>query len=428
MHKPWSDWDLITWLNNLENRHSQEIQLGLDRILKVARQLNLQAPESQVVTIAGTNGKGSTVSALEAIYHSAGYSVGSYTSPHLISFNERIRINLTPVPDDRLCQAFSVIEEARGSTVLTYFEMTTLAALWQFKESNLDVIILEVGLGGRLDATNIVDADLAIITTIDYDHQDFLGNTLEAIGYEKAGILRKEKPFIYADKNPPLTIINRARELNVSSFIYGKDYSIVENTVTWNIIFQNHSEEELPKPRIQLKAAAAAILATYLLRDKLPVSHKHRVLAMEKVFIPGRLQLLKGTPNILYDVSHNAQSARLLADTLGSMNIKGRVHAVFSALKDKDISSLIFPLKDCVTYWYPAQLNNKRAASANTLLSIFKDAEISVKICYTNPFIAFETALNQSQAGDLIVVYGSFFTVGQVMAAQHNLLELKEIQ
>lgn len=191
MHTPWSEWDLSHWLTHLETRNTREIQLGLTRVLTVAQKLNLQRPNCKVITVAGTNGKGSTVTALETIYHQSGFRVGTYTSPHLLAFNERIRINLAPIQDKDLCQAFSVIEEARYPTNLTYFEMATLAALWYFKQHDLDLIILEVGLGGRLDATNIVDTDLAIITTIDFDHQNFLGDTLELIGYEKAGILRK---------------------------------------------------------------------------------------------------------------------------------------------------------------------------------------------------------------------------------------------
>lgn len=407
------------WLYDLETRNTQEIQLGLTRIKEVAQILHLQLPECRVISVAGTNGKGSTVTALEAIYHSAGYKVGSYTSPHLIQFNERIRVNLTPISDDDLCQAFSIIEKARGEVLLTYFEMTTLAALWYFKKMNLDIIILEVGLGGRLDATNIVDADLSIITTIDYDHQDYLGDTLDAIGYEKAGILRSGKPFIYADNNPPTSIIKKATQLASPTYLYDRDFSIQEKDATWGIEYDEKSGlfsiYDLPKPSIQLKSAAAAITACFLLKQYLPITHTHLQSAMRRIFIPGRLQLHRGTVDVLYDVSHNPQSARLLAETLQKME-KTRVHAVFSALKDKDILNLITPLKDCVDYWYPAQLDNKRAADADLLITILRDAAISVEFCYTNPLIGFEAALKQSRLGDLIVVYGSFFTVSHVMA------------
>ncbi|HAZ7574436.1 bifunctional tetrahydrofolate synthase/dihydrofolate synthase [Legionella sp. PATHC032] len=428
MHAPWSEWDLNHWLTHLETRNTQEIQLGLARVLTVAQKLNLQRPNCKVVTVAGTNGKGSTVTALETIYHQSGFKVGAYTSPHLLVFNERIRINLTPIQDKDLCKAFSVIEEARYPTNLTYFEMATLAALWYFKQHDLDLIILEVGLGGRLDATNIVDTDLAIITTIDFDHQSFLGETLELIGYEKAGILRKNKPFIYADLSPPKSVVEVATQLRASSYLYGKDYFYQEADDHWEVTCMGKQFDQLTKPKIQLQSAAAAIMACHLLQEHFPVSYDNLKKAMALVYIPGRLQLQKGKTNILYDVSHNPQSVRLLADTVKKINTKGRVHAVFSALKDKDICGLIMPLKDCVSRWYPAQLHNKRAVSQEKLLSIFREAEIFAEVCYNDPLTAFEMALKQASDGDLIIVYGSFFTVSHVMAAQHNLLEQKENQ
>ena len=218
---------LAAWLDYLEHRHSEEIQLGLTRVKTVARQLDLLTFDATIIIVAGTNGKGSTVAALETIYRAAGYAVGSYTSPHLIHFNERIRVNLEPITDKTLCAAFTAIEEACESIHLTYFEMATLAALWYFKSFVLDVIILEVGLGGRLDATNIIDADLAIITTIDFDHQAYLGHTKEAIGYEKAGVLRPNQPFIYADKNPPESLITYAKSLNAQQIMYS--FKVLDN-------------------------------------------------------------------------------------------------------------------------------------------------------------------------------------------------------
>lgn len=418
MAKPYNEWVLAEWLLDLETRNTQEIQLGLERITTVARELQLHRPDCPVITVAGTNGKGSTVAALERIYYVAGYKVGTYTSPHLIQFNERIRVGLKPISDDDLCQAFCIIEAARGQTVLTYFEMTTLAALWYFKKKSPDIIILEVGLGGRLDATNLIDTDLAIITTIDFDHQDFLGDTLEAIGYEKAGILRQGMPCIYADTNPPATITDRATQLSCPVFFSGREFSLSENEVTWSIHYSNKQINDLPKPTIQLKSAAAAVMASILLDSCLPVSCTQLCDAMRTIFIPGRLQLQEGRVKVLYDVSHNPQSVKLLAKTLQQFDKKTKIHAVFSALKDKDIFGLIAPLKECVDRWYPAQLDVKRAISANLLLAYFKKAGILIEICYNDPITAFETALNQAEPGDLIVVYGSFFTVGQVMASR----------
>lgn len=311
------------WLHDLETRNTHEIQLGLTRIMEVAQKLCLQLPGCPVITVAGTNGKGSTVTALEMIYHVAGYKVGAYTSPHLIQFNERIRVNLTPISDDDLCQAFSIIEEARGETLLTYFEMTTLAALWYFKKMELDIIILEVGLGGRLDATNIVDAELSIITTIDFDHQEYLGNTLDAIGYEKAGILRSGKPFIYADINPPASVTQVAKQLGVPAYLWSQEFSIQEEDSVWSLHYEEKlgfsSVSGLSKPSIQLKSAAAAITASVLLEHHLPVTPSHFQVAMQRIYIPGRLQLHEGRVSTLFDVSHNPQSARLLADTLRMM-------------------------------------------------------------------------------------------------------------
>lgn len=421
MVKPYSEWSLAEWLADLELRNAQEIQLGLARIRLVAQRLRLVNPQSKVITVAGTNGKGSTVTALERLYHVAGYKVGAYTSPHLIHFNERIRIGLTPVSDVNLCHAFSLIEAMREDVLLTYFEIVTLAALWLFQKEQVEVIILEVGLGGRLDATNIINADLSIITTIDFDHQDFLGNTLEAIGYEKAGILRQAKPFIYADEHPPATVVDVAKSLPVSAYYLGTEFFFQEHELTWDFYYGTRHISSLPKPTIQLKSAAAAIMACLLLEHDLPISYDDIKKAMSHIFIPGRLHLQQGRVPILYDVSHNPQSARLLAKTVQQYKQVAQIHAVFSALKDKDIFGLLLPLKEYVDYWYPAQLDGKRGMDANLLLSYFKDAEIFTEICYNNPLLAFKAALNQASSGDLIVVYGSFFTVGQVMAAQPNL-------
>jgi dihydrofolate synthase/folylpolyglutamate synthase len=427
-----NDWQLNHWLVHLETRHNQEIQLGLSRITTVAGQLKLLTPACKVITVAGTNGKGSTVAALEMIYHTAGYKVGSYTSPHLIHFNERIKINTTPITDKELCHYFQIIEDERKEIPLTYFEMTTLAALLHFKQYNLDVIILEVGMGGRLDATNIIDADVAIITTIDFDHQEFLGTTLEAIGFEKAGIVRSQKPIIFADDHPPNSILEVAKSLNAPIYLYGKHFEVHEHGEVFNFKFlgkiDNSAKKlyDLPRPHIQIKSVAAALTASLLLERSLPISLAQFSEAMSAIFLPGRLQLCNKPRRILYDVSHNPQSAKLLASYI-KLNIKTKIHAVFSALGDKDIYGLIFPLKDCVDHWYPALLDNKRAATPDLLLSGFKDAEIFTELCYNSPLIAFTAALSQAKDEDLIVVYGSFYMVSQVMVAQHQLMEQKEI-
>lgn len=422
--KPQPDWNLSQWLFHLENQSAQEIQLGLERIKTVAQSLLAERGSTVIISVAGTNGKGSTVTALGAIYHTAGYQVGTYTSPHLLRFNERIRLNGTEIPDHELCALFYEIERQREAIFLTYFETTTLAALLYFQRSAVDVMILEVGLGGRLDATNCMDADLSIITTIDFDHQDYLGDNLESIGYEKAGILRSGKPFIYADNTPPASVCAVAARLNTQSYYFGKDYNLQCKEGFWNLLIEGqllskfhwNNHLPLPVPSIQLKSAAAAIMASQALSDRLPVTDTELCESMSHIHISGRIELCPGPVSILYDVSHNAQSARLLADYLEKLKWKGRVYAVFSALKDKDILQLILPVKDCVHRWFPAQLDNKRAASASDLLHKFAQAQISVNFCYNSPLVAFNEAFIQATEGDLIVVFGSFYTVSQVMA------------
>lgn len=446
-------WDLNQWLVYLEQKSPRVIELGLERITRVAEELNLLNPSCTVITVAGTNGKGSTVNALETIYHKGAYRVGSYTSPHLIAFNERIKVNLIPISDADLCRLFCIIEPLSNKiAALTYFEITTLAALLYFKEQNLDIMILEVGLGGRLDATNIIDSNLAIITTIDYDHQDYLGETLDAIAYEKAGIMRPNKPVIYADINPPESILKRAQALDSPLYLYNKDFYFNEHGELWDLIDMrgvaaklfNHTLQALPKPQIQLKSASAAIIGVSLLERYLSVSKSTISKAMNAVFVTGRLQLARSSKDgvsILFDVSHNPQSARLLAQTLKTRffnahaSLSGKqehplfkIHAVFSALKDKDIYNLIVPMKDCIDRWYPAQLDNNRAASADYLLAQCKKAQIAADICYNSPLIAFNEALKQAEYGDLIVVFGSFFTVAQVMALGQEHSTQKGIQ
>lgn len=409
-------WSLEQWLTTLENRHPVDIQLGINRVKEVGLRLNLLSLSMPVITVAGTNGKGSTVSSLEAIYHSAGYRVGVYTSPHLLRFNERIRINALPMSDRVICQAFLVIEQARQNIHLTYFETATLAALWCFKKACVDVMLLEVGMGGRLDATNIVDASLAIITTIDLDHQAYLGDTIEKIGYEKAGILRENIKLIYADVHPPQSIINRAKELAVNMINYGDAYQVDIHAHTMEVHYKDRLHT-LPKPRVHMKAAAAAIIASLELHHYLPVTNEHRQEAMRQVFIPGRQQVVvdKNKVATLYDVAHNTQAVLLLADFVAAYP-KNKVHAVFSALADKDILSMLDIMQSHVDYWYPALLEGKRALGERQLLQAFNQAIALEPSCFINPAAAYKSAKHQAQQDDMIIVFGSFLTVCAVMA------------
>lgn len=407
--------NLKDWLFYLENRHAQEIQLGLDRIREVARRLDLLSPSATVITVAGTNGKGSTVASLEALYCSAGYTVASYTSPHLLFFNERIKINQQAITDDELISAFEIIEEVRADIPITYFEMATLAALLYFKRCQPQMIILEVGMGGRLDATNIIDNDLAIITTIALDHQSSLGDTLEAIGGEKAGILRSHKPFIYADDNPPKSILTRAEFCQSKIFRKGIDYhfKIHEEHMTF---FYADQSIELPRLTLHPHSIMAAIMATFCLKKKLSLTDAEVIDGIKQINLAGRLHLSETNGmRTLFDVSHNPQSVEYLVQFIKKQTYNA-LHVVFAALADKDISGMIIPLAPLTAYWYLAELTGKRALLSQQLLTLLnKFDDNRTKLCHNDPVLAYEAACNRAQMGDLIVVYGSFMTVGAVL-------------
>ena len=422
-----SNFALTDWLDYLENRHHEEIQLGLTRIKKVADSLGLLQWDAQIITVAGTNGKGSTVAAVEAIYRAAGYNVASYTSPHLLVFNERIRVNQQLISDHDLCAAFTAIEQGCDGVHLTYFEMATLAALWYFKQFTIDVIILEVGLGGRLDATNIIDANLAIITTVDLDHLDYLGDTKEAIGYEKAGVLRPNTPFIYADTDQPISVIEQAVSLNTQTYSLDVHYFFKATDDELQVTLPSGEQIKLPLPRINHKAAVAAIIASTCLQSTLPVTRMQWKEAMRVVCISGRQQVVAdNNVTIVFDVAHNPQATRLLADFILQYQPKAKVHAVFSGLKDKDICGLIKPMHSYVDFWYPAVLSSKRAASEAVLLKALQTEHCFVSTCFNSPLVAYHAAMQKADPGDLIVVYGSFLTVSAIMAATR--MQQEELQ
>ena len=388
----------------------------LENIRAVATNLDLLKPDVPVITVAGTNGKGSTMAMLSEIYSAAGYRVGSYTSPHLLQENERIKINQSMVSDQDLSYAGAQIDAARDCINLTYFENMTLSALLLFKAAQVDVILLEVGMGGRLDATNIVDADVAVITTIALDHQEYLGHTRETIGQEKAGILRLHQAVIYGDESPPDSVIAHANSLSANMLAFDRDYKVKVTSDKLGILFDSDSTWHwFTRPRLHIKAAAAAIMACAQLLDRLPVSIENWEQALCSVQLNGRQQLVLGPVNILYDVAHNPQAADHLAVWLQQHPIAGRVHAIFSALQDKDLDGLIAPICEFVDVWYPACLSGVRAASQELLLEAFSMNDIIPKVFFSDPAEAYRAAKNNSMAGDLILVYGSFLTVSAVM-------------
>ena len=414
--KLYVDWTLSDWLSHLENRTVDARKQGLARIKQVAAKLNLLTPNATVILVAGTNGKGTTVAALESIYHMAGYRVGTYTSPHLLFFNERIKVNGKCISDAALCQAFCCIEEARKTIELSYFEMATLAALLYFQISRVDLVILEVGLGGRLDASNILNPDLAIITTIDFDHQALLGNTLDSIGFEKAGILRAGMPLIYADKKPPQSIVLSALALGCPSYINGIHY-YYEATEDAFIFRAPNVTQKFIKSPWHLNALAAAVMATICLEEKLPVKDIARTQGLQSIVLNGRQQRISSEIDTLLDVSHNAQSVAYLADTLRRKHPNKRIHAVFSAFSDKDCDALIQPMLGLVENWYPVLLTGKRARSAAQLHAIVQKYGIIIGECHDSAFDAYQVACQQASSGDLIVVYGSFLIVSGVLTA-----------
>lgn len=418
---------LAQWLYILENRDAQLIRLGLAQVKKVAAALHLLPLACPAVVVAGTNGKGSTVTALQSIYSAAGYRVGTYLSPHLLHFNERIQLNGSPITDEALCEAFSAVENACPEVSLTYFETTTLAALWFFKQQQPDVLVLEIGLGGRLDAVNVVDADVAIITTIDYDHQAYLGHHLDQIGFEKAGILRPQKPFIYADtRPPPQTIMACAYALGARAYLNQRDFCLKHVQDQAHFHYQEVALF-LRRPKLQDNAVASALMAAYLLQNRLPVSTHAARQGLQQAKLHGRQQWLKTHCFLLLDVSHNEQSVVYLSKKLKDKRFH-RIYAVFSALSDKDLPALIAPLKDHVTAWYPALLSVPRAAAERQLQEAFQKKQIPINFCYNTPVEAFKMACQQAGPQDLIIVYGSFFTVSTVLSYALSEMTLKELE
>lgn len=408
------------WLAWLEARCAQQpIQLGLTRVREVAAHLDVLTRAVPVITIAGTNGKGSTVKALATIYQAAGFQVATYTSPHVLVFNERICINQQPIEDEALCEAFQAVYAAEQASqkVLTYFEFTTLAALWHFKCKQPDVIILEVGLGGRLDATNIIDPDLAILTTIDFDHQAFLGHTLEEIGFEKAGIFRPKQLAIFASPNPPHSVIQRAKELQAQLKRYQHDYI---DTVSDTYQFKSVDFEwKSKKPHLHHQAVSAAIMATRMLLEWLPVPEIAYEALVETTLV-GRLQWVPGEVDMLVDVSHNPQSVRRLSDYLTTLTPKRQIHAIFSALKDKPVSEMIATLAQQVSVWHIAPLTGDRALSLAELrksCSILPQQSI---LWYNDLNLAYDGTKARVGIGDMILVFGSFMTVAAILTIRLN--------
>jgi dihydrofolate synthase/folylpolyglutamate synthase len=423
---------LDAWLAHLESAHPVGIDMGLTRIGKVKDALGLRF-DCPVVTVGGTNGKGSTCAMLESILRAAGYRVGCHTSPHLLEFNERARIEGRNATDAELLPHFEAVEAARTSLAepvsLTYFEFTTLAILHLYASLPLDAVILEVGLGGRLDAVNIVDTDCAVITSIDIDHTEYLGDTREKIAYEKAGIFRPGRPAICADPAAPQSLIDHAQAIGAPLWLFGRDFRYEGQAGSerqqWSYVGPTMRRSALAYPALrganQLINTSAALAALEALRDRLPVSAQDVRLGLANVELPGRFQVLPGRPAVVLDVGHNPHAAAVLAQNLGSMGFFRYTYAVFGAMRDKDIAGVVKHLKGEVDHWCLTDLPLARAARADDLEKILREAGIedgadsSVK-CFATPAEAFQDALSRATEDDRIAVFGSFYTVAGVMA------------
>lgn len=415
---------LDQWLAYLETLHPKAIDLGLARVREVADKLDIQWPGIKIV-VAGTNGKGSTCAMLESIYLAAGYTVGMYTSPHLIDFNERIRLSGEFASDQAIVEKLDLIEQTRGETSLSYFEYTTLAALLLFKQNNVDVAILEVGLGGRLDAVNIVDADCSIVTSVDIDHVEWLGNDRETIGLEKAHIFRPGKPAICSDPEPPESLIKYAQEIGADLWLFDRDFNYDGDKQQWSFAGRGVRKNSLAYPALrganQLLNASAALATIEALKTHLAVPIQAIRLGFLQASLPGRFQILPGQPTTILDVAHNPHAAAVLAHNLQSMSYFPYTYAVLGMLNDKDAEQVISKFKGQVDYWYCANLEGPRARSGTELAELIermveKDSEGFPKVeVFDTPVSAYQKARENADDSDRIVIFGSFLTVAAVL-------------
>lgn len=417
------DRSLDAWLNHLERLHPRGqagIELGLERVRQVSQALG-QRQTCPVITVGGTNGKGSTCALLECMLRAAGYRVGVYASPHLLRYNERVRLNGKEADDAAFCQAFARVEAARQDVPLTYFEFGTLAAWEMFAAAKLDAVILEVGLGGRLDATNIYDADCAIVTTVALDHMGYLGTTREAIGFEKAGICRAGRPLVCGDADPPESLVEACRRAGAEFRCIGRDFGFLRQEGQWQYWGKGGRQlGGLAYPALrgdcQLNNASCAIAALDALHDRLPIAAQDIRRGLAEVEMAGRCQVLPGRPQIVLDVAHNPQAAAELAHSLGGMGFARATWAVFGMMADKDIAGVIAAIRHRVDNWLACDLPGPRAATALALAeSIRKVGAGKTAQTFSSPAAAFAFARENAGDDDRILAFGSFLTVAGVM-------------
>ena len=408
---------LDDWLAYVSAQHPAAIALGLERVREVAQRMALANPPV-AVTVGGTNGKGSTCAFLERILLEAGYRVGLYTSPHLMRYNERVRLQGEEAGDPVLVRAFERVEAARGATALTYFEFGTLAALHAFAEARVEVAILEVGLGGRLDAVNIVDADVAAVVSVDLDHQSYLGDDRESIAFEKAGIFRCGRPAIFGDNHAPRRLVEHAQAIGADLVLLGRDFRYEAHERQWDFIGRKGARRALPMPalrgRWQLKNASVALAALDEVADRLPVSQGEVKRGLTLVRLPGRLQALPGRPSVVMDVAHNPHAARALAEGLGEMGYYENTLAVFAMLADKDIGGVVDAMRGRIDRWFVSAADAQRAAPAARVAEILASRGLEART-FATVAAALAAARREAGPNDRIVVFGSFHTVAEAL-------------
>jgi dihydrofolate synthase/folylpolyglutamate synthase len=430
------------WLEHCEHLHPTAIDLGLERVRTVAQRMGVRF-SCPVITVAGTNGKGSTCAMLESILGQAGYRTGVYTSPHLVRFEERLRIGGEPVSATTLIAAFADVERARCQTyseneaavTLTYFEFSTLAILQLMARVKLDVVILEVGLGGRLDATNIIDADCAIITSIDLDHVEFLGTDRESIGREKAGIMRTDRPVVVSDPVPPQSVLDHALEVGADLWRFGHDFNFSGDKQQWGWAGRGRRYAGMAYPALrganQLINAAGVLAALTALRDQLPVTAQAVRNGLAFVELPGRFQIIAGQPTLVLDVAHNPHAVAVLTANLDAMGYFPTTHAVMGVMADKDLVAMIAKISPLIDRWYFTDLPTARAARATDLMiqwQAHNRRQSAVAHAFLSPELAMQAAMAAADPTDRIVVFGSFYTVGGVLQQGLPRLQAKHLK
>ena len=419
------------WLEWQQTVHPLNIDFKLERILSVYEKLDVAKVAKKIITVAGTNGKGSTVSFLESILCKNNISVGTFTSPHILKYNERIKINGKEVDDESLLNVFELIDQKRGDTTLTYFEFATLSAFYLFSKANLDVVVLEVGLGGRLDATNIIDSDVSIITSIGIDHTEFLGDTIDSIALEKAGVMRPFKKCIFAQEKPPSVLYKYSKNRSVNLLTHNNDYTVNRCSDSWSIVSKAMEIHDIPNLKMigdyQYNYATASVIA---LNDILPEALSDQELlknALCDTLIPGRFQYLQHSPDIILDVAHNEDAAKSLATNIKRLGYKN-IHVVLGILADKDVYSIVKPFSLLVDHWHIGTISSERGMNAEEIKfrikSLFKN-KFSIE-SYNSISAAYHGAVNQQDDNTLILVYGSFYTVSEALQSNSYILNKED--